>query len=124
MAIDKEWLVRKAQQAAPFEACGFIMEDGDIIEIANVSLAPMRAFKMDRDEMFEKLCDRVDFIQGIWHTHPGGSCHPSETDLDGITLGAIARHWDYYIVTATDVHMYSAEHYAPKEHSYWSRFGR
>lgn len=122
MSFDKEWLMRRAAQAAPLEACGFIMEDGDIIEIRNVSLAPMRAFKMDKMQLVEKVRDRIDFIQGIWHTHPGGSIHPSQTDLDGITMGAIARHWDYYIVTANDVHLYVAEHYAPKEHSYWSRF--
>lgn len=120
--MDKEWLVRRAIQAAPLEACGFVMEDGDIIEIRNVSLAPMRAFKMDRQQLIEKVRDRVDFIQGIWHTHPGGTIHPSHTDLDGIKLGAIQPNWDYWIITSTGCHLYSTERYAPQEHSYWSRF--
>jgi len=115
--------MRRALQAAPYEACGFIMEDGDIIEIRNTSLAPMRAFKMDRQQLVEKVRDRVDFIQGIWHTHPKGTIHPSATDLDAIRMGAIQRNWDYYIVTKNDVHLYVTENYAPPaDSSFWSRF--
>lgn len=122
MEIDQDWLVRRATQSAPLEACGFIMDDGEIIEIRNVSLAPMRHFKMDTGQMGEKLRGRVDSIHGIWHTHPSGNPHPSETDLDGIKLGAIQRNWSYYIVTATGCHLYVTNDYAPQEHSYWSRF--
>lgn len=119
----RDWLVRRAMQAAPFEVCGFIMEDGDIIEIRNVSLAPARHFKMDRQDMVEKLKDRVDFIKGIWHTHPGGTTVPSKTDLDGIKSGSIQRNWDYWIVTSSGVHYYETRLYAPQEDiSFWERF--
>lgn len=121
--IDEDWLIRRAKQAAPYEVCGFIMEDGDIIEIRNVSLAPMRHFKMDRSQMFEKLKDRVDFIAGIWHTHPGGTTEPSKTDLEGIKCGAVQRNWDYYIVTASGLHLYETKLYAPVEDPlHWRRF--
>lgn len=111
-------------QAAPYEVCGFIMEQGDIIEIRNVSLAPMRHFKMDREQLIEKLSGRVDFIAGIWHTHPKGTTQPSHTDLDGIKCGAIQRNWDYYIVTSAGVHLYKPEHYAPQSDSFWAKFNR
>lgn len=121
--IDKEWLQRRALQAAPLEACGFVMEDGDIIEIRNISLAPRRAFKMDRVQMTEKVKDRVDFIAGIWHTHPSGILHPSHEDLEAIRMGAILPHWDYYIVTKDDVQVYQTKQYAPVDNSHWLRFG-
>lgn len=120
--MDRDWLMRRAKQAAPLEACGFIMENGDIVEMRNTSLAPMRHFKMDRLQLVQKIRDRVDFISGIWHTHPKGSIHPSQTDLDGIRAGAIQTNWDYFIVTANDVHLYMPASYAPKDHSHWHRF--
>jgi proteasome lid subunit RPN8/RPN11 len=118
----REWLLRRAMQAAPFEACGFVMEDGDVIEIRNVSLAPARHFKMDRNQLFEKLSDRTDFIAGVWHTHPGGTTHPSRTDLEGIKCGAIQRNWDYWIVTKDSVNLYVSQHYAPQDHVFWNKF--
>lgn len=120
--FDRQWLMRRAAQAAPLEACGFIMENGEIIEIRNVSLAPMRAFKMDWPQAVEKIGDRPEFISGIWHTHPSGTTEPSHTDLDGIKLGAIARHWDYYIVTASGVYQYDTKLYAPVDQDYWLKF--
>jgi len=121
--IDKEWLQRRALQAAPLEACGFVMENGDIIEIRNISLAPRHNFKMDRVQLVEKIRDRVDFIAGIWHTHPSGILHPSHEDLEAIKLGAIQPNWDYYIVTRHDVAMYQTKLYAPVSNDHWLRFG-
>ena len=116
------WLRRRALQAAPYEVCGFILDDGDIVEIRNISLAPLRAFKMDREQMFQKLYGREHSIAGIWHTHPGGTTHPSQTDLAGIKCGAILRDWKYYIVTANSVTLYLPEHYAPQDNTFWAAF--
>ena len=118
----REWLCHRAIQAAPHEACGFILEGGELVEIRNISLTPWRAFRMDRQEMVEKLSDRAEFITGIWHTHPRGSTKPSQTDLYGIKCGAIQRNWDYYIVTATEVIKYDTGLYAPQDHEFWARF--
>lgn len=122
----RDWLIRRAIQAAPFEACGFILEDGELVEIRNISLAPMRAFKMDRVQMVEKLVhtDKINFISGIWHTHPRGTTEPSHTDLDGIKLGAIQRNWDYYIVTQDTVSLYKTGLYAPQDNSFWEQFSK
>jgi len=120
--IDKEWLVRRAMQAAPFEACGFIMDDGEIVEIRNESPTPLSSFQMGRVQFTEKVGHRIDAVQAIWHTHPRGSIHPSQKDLEGIRTGAIAPHWDYYIVTSLGVHQYDTSLYAPKSHDHWSKF--
>lgn len=98
--------MRRAKQAAPFEACGFIMESGEIIEIRNVATNPMRNFKMDRQDLIEKLCNETDFISAIWHTHPGGSTVPSHTDITAIKMGAVQRNWDYLVVTEQSVNLY------------------
>lgn len=120
----RDWLVRRAIQAAPFEACGFILENDEIVEIRNVSLAPMRAFKMDMAQATEKLRDRVEFITGIWHTHPRGTSEPSHTDLDAIKLGAIQRNWDYFIVTSAGVFQYETGLYSVQDMGFWQQFHR
>lgn len=115
-------MVRRAIQAAPFEACGFVLEGDELIEIRNVSLAPMRGFRMDWPQAVEKLTGREEFITGIWHTHPRGSTVPSHTDLDAIKLGAIQRNWDYFIATSEGVYQYDTGLYAVQDMSFWKQF--
>jgi len=116
------WLTCKARQAAPFEACGFILENDEVVEIHNVSMTPKRSFRMDREQMIEKLSGRAEFITGIWHTHPSGTTTPSHTDLDGIKCGAIQRNWRYFIVTPSGVHEYPTGLYAPQDEGFWGSF--
>ena len=109
-------------QAAPYEACGFIMCDGSIVEIRNVAVNPQRGFHMDYHDMVEKLSGREEFIAGIWHTHPRGTTTPSHTDLNAIKMGAVQSNWDYWIVTADGVHLYEALRFAPQDCAFWSGF--
>lgn len=118
----QDWLVRRARQAAPYEVCGFVLENGEVLEIRNISLSPMRAFKMDRQQLIDKLVGREEFITGIWHTHPRGTTVPSHTDLDGIKCGAIQPNWRYYIVTSAGVHQYETGLYSPQSDSFWKTF--
>ena len=126
----RRWLCNRAISAAPYEACGFVMENGDIIEIRNVAVNRMRQFRMDCQEMVEKLIDRDDFITAVWHTHPGGNPNPSVKDLESISCGAIQRNWLYLIVTSTGVHPYYPNNYVAEDLSgwhipdlsFWSRF--
>lgn len=118
----REWLIARAIEAAPFEACGFILENGAIIEVNNISLTPAKSFKMCHVDATEKLSGTLAFVTGIWHTHPRGTEHPSLTDLDAITLGAVQRNWDYYIVTAAGVFQYDTGLYAPLDHKLWEQF--
>lgn len=118
----RKWLVRRAVQAAPFEACGFILDTGDVVEIRNESLAPLRHFKMCGRDAFSKLNGTLDHVVGIWHTHPRGPHTPSREDLEAIKTGAIQPHWSYYIVTPDGVHEYDASLFAPKDHGHWEQF--
>ena len=116
------WLQRRAAQAAPFEACGFILDNGDIVEIRNVATNPERSFHMDFHQMVEKLSGRDEYIAGIWHTHPKGTITPSHTDLHAIKIGAIKPDWDYWIVTTDGVYKYESNRFAPQEDSFWDDF--
>ena len=109
-------------QAAPYEACGFIMCDGSIVEIRNVATNPERSFHMDYQEMVEKLSVREDFIAGIWHTHPKGTVTPSHTDLNAIKIGAVQAHWKYWIVTADGVYLYESNRFAKQDNTFWEKF--
>lgn len=118
----KDWLMRRAQQAIPLEVCGFVMNDGEIVEIRNVANDPRHSFHMDRAQMIEKLSGREESIAGIWHTHPRGSTHPSGTDLKAISMGAIQPHWRYWIVTAEECFSLDTSLYAPCEPDFWGQF--
>lgn len=120
----RTWLQRRAVQAAPYEACGFIMDDGSILEIRNVAVNPHRAFRMDHKHMVEKLSGREDFIAGIWHTHPKGTTTPSHADLNAIKIGAVQRNWDYWIVTADSVTLVDSGRYMPQSDGFWETFAR
>ena len=120
----RTWLQRRAIQAAPQEVCGFIMENGDIVEIRNVATNPHRAFRMDHKHMVEKLSGREDFIAGIWHTHPKGTTTPSHADLNAIKIGAVQRNWDYWIVTADSVTLVDSGRYMPQSDGFWETFAR
>lgn len=120
--LNHAWLLRRAAQAAPQEACGFILSTGEIVEIRNVSPNPERAFHMDRQQLVQKLGHRMDSIAGIWHTHPGGTVHPSATDLHAIKIGAIQPHWKYWIVTASAVTAYDTGLYVPRTEQFWADF--
>lgn len=119
-----KWLVSKAISSESFEACGFILEDGTIIEMENISHTPTRSFKMDRNELAEKLYNKAEFITAIWHTHPRGTQHPSHTDLNAIKMGAIQRNWRYLIVTTAGVFEYDTGLYATQDNSFWGNFGQ
>lgn len=119
-----KWLVDKAIQSESFEACGFILEDGTIIEMENISSTPTRSFRMDRNELTEKLDGIEAFITAIWHTHPRGTQHPSHTDLNSIKMGAIQRNWRYLIVTSAGVFEYDTGLYAPQDISFWESFSQ
>lgn len=121
----REWLRNKALQAAPLEACGFILNDGLIIECANVSRKPTCSFEMSGPDIMNKLVGHdLSSIVGIWHTHPQGTTFPSKTDIHAMSIGAIHENWDYYIVTKDEVTQWNPQDYAPKKKSFWEEFAR
>lgn len=97
------WLRARAADAHPFEVCGFVMTDGDIIEIANVASDPLNTFRMDLRQIRRRV--NLNRIAAIWHTHPAGDIRPSEADLNAIRL----CEWGYLIVTSDEVALYEAQ---------------
>ncbi|QGJ90047.1 tail protein [Mycobacterium phage Indlulamithi] len=117
----REWLMRRAIQAQPFEVCGFILKDGSVVEIPNASHDPERGFVMTR----QHLCDRIpdpSEIQAIWHTHPKGSDRPSKGDIDSMFHGAIDRNWDYLIVTGHLITKIDPKSFVKQDNSFWEAF--
>lgn len=68
-----------AAQAAPYEGCGVIHEDGSVTRVANIFAGNRRhGFEMDID---------LDFgvpVVAIWHSHPGGRPFMSDRDHIGM----------------------------------------
>ncbi len=112
----RKWLTRRAFQAAPEEACGFILKDGRFVEIKNTHPNPFRNFAMDRASL-----DKIDpkDVVALWHTHPSGSIFPSAEDQKNMAiLGKSYGRWVYLIATKDDV----AEYDTKPESSFWKGF--
>lgn len=120
--MQREWLMRRAFQSAPEEACGFLMSDGKFIEINNSHQYPYMGFQMSRDDLMKKVGTQelIDNIVAIWHTHPGGSLDPSNADM-GYMFEA-SRSWTYIIATKDDVRVWPAKFFAPQDDSFWKAF--
>lgn len=119
---DTDWLRRRAIQAAPYEACGFVFDDDSIVEIRNVATNPHVTFKMDLQQANQAIAGKT--IAAIWHTHPQGLAYPSRLDLEAIRNGAIRAHWKYLVVTAHHVNAYDVKTLAPQQDSFWETFAQ
>lgn len=62
-----------------FERAGFILTNGKIIELKNISETPAEDFLADDQEVLEH-CDKP--IVALWHTHPSGSANLSAEDWE------------------------------------------
>lgn len=98
-------LVREAQQGAPNEVCGFVLQDWMYLPINNISATAQRNFSMDPDEMLNVLMHESENVIGVYHSHPGGTKEPSETDIAGWQY-PMFRYW---IVTYQDVYEWRIE---------------
>lgn len=78
MNYDREFMMRRAREAAPMEACGLVFPDGLTVEIGNTAMEP-GAFLMSVLE-FYRAVDVFGMFSAIWHTHPSGNVQPSDTD--------------------------------------------
>lgn len=93
-----DWLMRRALTAAPYEACGFILKCGNVIEIPNSAINPAKAFSMSRKHLVERVLNPQE-IEAIWHTHPSGIIKPSKVDQQYLQ----ECQWRYLIVTSREV---------------------
>ena len=109
----KEILQRRAFQSAPEEACGFILRDGRVKEIRNVSQNPFKEFAMCPQQL---LLVKPTEVIAIWHTHPSGKLNPSSIDQRNMAgLAQAYGSWAYLIATKDDVAQYNTG-------QDWSRF--
>lgn len=81
------------------EICGFILDDWTLISVRNVAKLPTISFEMSMNAILgavEMAAASDRKILGTYHSHPGGSTEPSETDLHGwprFIDGSYARYW-------------------------------
>lgn len=98
-----EELVSLAIASEHEEVCGFILDDGSIVSIANVDPNPSKGFEMDKDEMMRIIKGKKK-IHATYHSHPSGREWPSEAD--GQHMSFLYRQgcpWRYLIVTKNGV---------------------
>ena len=100
-----------ARRSRAQEACGFILDNGAIIEIKNVAANTKESFEMSARQQLNAMKRYsggvgVPSIIGVFHTHPSGSTHPSQRDVDGWPYGLKYR---YFIVTKTAIAEWSKD---------------
>lgn len=116
-------LKHRAFQASPHEICGFVLDDGEIIEVANVAENSMRDFQMDRMDVARRLTlDQFSRIFAVWHSHPKGSTVPSRKDIEAINIGTIQHDWVYAIVTEKTIAIWNPKSFMPQDDSFWNEF--
>lgn len=83
-----------------FENCGFLLFDGTVAVMANVSESPESSWQMDTQEQVDFIRLHGPQIRAVWHTHPNNRETPSDTDDEGIAwLYKQGCPWEYIIVT-------------------------
>lgn len=81
------------------ERVGFIMPDGDIVEVDNQHPQPDNGFDVSIDDL-EKYADTA---VATWHTHPGGEANLSLDDHEGFMNYTTL---DHYIVGSDGLRRY------------------
>ena len=119
--LQREWLQRRAFQAAPEEACGFLLADGKFVEIRNSHPYPYKAFCMSELDLNSKIKNPND-IKAIWHTHPSGSLEPSGADMDFMFSSGL--NWSYIIATKSDIRIWAPNSFTPQDDSFWKAFSQ
>lgn len=108
MPIDLQFrLIALAKEAAPMEACGFVMPGWSLVFMPNVADEPGN-FRIDDNALLQFYTDFPPPL-GLFHTHPGGRPEPSRTDIDYAPQGL--RYW---IATPEDVYEWDMTHERPR----------
>ena len=72
------------------EKCGFILEDGTVVECENTSPNPERGFQIDQAEI-----DKYNNISVFWHSHPSDDLNLSLEDYFNFLKYPEQRHRIY-----------------------------
>jgi proteasome lid subunit RPN8/RPN11 len=84
-------MMRACALAYPTEACGFVLQDGSVVALANTAAAPEREYLIAP----EALAAHGERVIGVFHSHPDGEARFSARDRELMQDG-----WRY-IVLAT-----------------------
>lgn len=77
----KQVMIDAAKEAHPNEACG-IVAGGVCYRLPNKAEHPERTFRISAEDIADVATHHRGY-SGIWHSHPSGNPHPSETDWVG-----------------------------------------
>lgn len=94
----REQIAEAANRDAPKEACGFVLDSGEVVHCTNVDEAPWYRFRMDPVEVAAWW--GTGRVVAVWHSHPTGPAVPSTDDEE------IASHHEE---AGLDVLIYSVE---------------
>jgi [CysO sulfur-carrier protein]-S-L-cysteine hydrolase len=82
-------LIRQAFRSPRVEVCGLISGDANgfkrCFPVANVAANPERRFEMDprgQIDALRAMAQLGEELRAIYHSHPNGPAHPSDTDVD------------------------------------------
>jgi len=84
------------------EICGYVLDDGSIVVMPNVSITPTGSFEVDPESQRWILPVMWERVTALFHTHPKGTCWPSEMDVENwpAACGAGVK---YFVVTTREV---------------------
>lgn len=81
------------------ERCGFILKDGNVIELKNIHAEPTVGFEIDPKDILAY----IDQLDAIWHTHPQDSSVLSGEDKSCMQQWPDLKH---YIIGDDGVRLY------------------
>ncbi|MCO6412600.1 MAG: M67 family metallopeptidase [Thiogranum sp.] len=83
-----EQILAHARSAPDVEVCGLVAASNGIplrcVPVSNIARQPQRYFTMDPKQQidaFRVMRERGEQLFAIYHSHPRGPAHPSDTDL-------------------------------------------
>ncbi len=97
------------------ERVGFILANGDVVEVENVCSEPMNGFEVSGEDLIK----HQDAI-GSWHTHPGQNSNLSTNDWYGFRSWS---EWTHFIVGTDGVQSYRVDEGRVLEDNKWTDEG-
>lgn len=85
-------LVDYANALPTEEVCGFVLVDWKIEPVLNMHPEPATRFSFDEEHLISLFARRRGEVRGIFHSHPHGNPHPSDTDCNGWAY-PMFRYW-------------------------------
>jgi proteasome lid subunit RPN8/RPN11 len=72
------------------ERCGLLLDDGTVVEVANLHAEPERGCEMDPKAVLK--CIKAGGVIGTWHTHPDSDPNLSGEDYSAFLAWPDLRH--------------------------------